>query len=311
MKKIETTAIVGMGALGLLYGTYIMDKKGSQSVCYAMDTERVKKYKDQIFYKNKKPYKLHIYDFKDMKPVDLLIVAVKYTGLESAIEGMAGCVGENTVILSVLNGISSEDMLAKRYGREHLIDTVAQGMDAVKFGNELTFTQMGELRIGVKEACERKNLEAVQAYFNEIGMPYQTDEDIIQRMWGKFMLNVGVNQSCMVYQTNYGGCMAAGEANRTMIAAMREVIAIGLAEGVQIGEKDLNEYVALIGTLSKEGMPSMRQDGVAKRPSELEIFAGTVLKLAKKHGILVPANQYLYDKVKAIEAEYSSTPIEN
>lgn len=304
MKKIETTAIVGMGALGLLYGTFIMDKKGSQGVCFVMNEERVEKYRNQVFYKNKEPYKFHVCDYQDMKPVDLLIVSVKYTGLEAAIEEMAGCIGEDTIIMSVLNGISSEDMLAKRYGREHLIDTVAQGMDAVKFGNELTFTRMGELRIGVKDACEQENLEAVRSYFDEIGMPYQVDEDIVHRMWGKFMLNVGVNQACMVYETDYGGCMAAGEANRTMIAAMREVISIGHAEGVQISETDLNEYVALLGTLSPEGMPSMRQDGVAKRFSEVEIFSGTVLKLAKKHGILVPANQYLYDRVKAMESKY-------
>lgn len=302
MKKIETTAIVGMGALGLLYGTYILDKKFP--VCYVMDEKRVRKYENQVFYKNKEPYTFSICSYKNMEPVDLLIVAVKYTSLQAAIEEMAGCIGKDTIIMSVLNGISSEDIIAKQYGRAHLIDAVAQGMDAVKFGNELTFSKIGELRIGAKEACERKNLESVKAYFDEIGMPYQADENIVHRMWGKFMLNVGVNQTCMVYQTNYGGCTTKGEANRTMIAAMREVIAIGQAEGVPIKEKDLNEYVALLGTLSREGMPSMRQDGIAKRPSEVEIFAGTVLKLAEKHGILVPANQFLYDSVKAIEANY-------
>lgn len=304
MKKIETTAIVGMGALGLLYGTYIVDKKGPQGVCYVMDEKRMRKYENQTFYKNKKPYTFSICSYKDMEPVDLLLVAVKYTSLKTALEEMAGCIGKDTIIMSVLNGISSEDIIAKQYGREHLIDAVAQGMDAVKFGNELTFSKMGELRIGAKEACEQENLEAVRAYFDEIDMPYHADEDIIHRMWGKFMLNVGVNQTCMVYQTNYGGCMAKGEANRTMIAAMREVIAIGQAEGVPIKEKDLNEYVALLDTLSCEGMPSMRQDGIAKRPSEVEIFAGTVLTLAEKHDILVPANQFLYDSVKAIEVDY-------
>lgn len=304
MKKVETTAIIGMGALGLLYGTYIIDKKGADGVSYVMNTERAEKYRNQVFYKNQEPYKFHICDSKDMKPVDLLIVAVKYNGLEAAIEEMAGCIGEGTIIMSVLNGISSEDMIAERYGREHLIDTVAQGMDAMKFGNELTFTKMGELRIGAKEACERENLEAVKAYFDEIGMPYTEDEDIVHRMWGKFMLNVGVNQACMMYETNYHGCLTAGEPNRTMIAAMREVIALGQAEGVMVGEKDLNEYIALIQTLSPDGMPSMRQDGAARRRSEVEMFAGTVLKLAKKHGIPVPANQYLYDRIKEMEAGY-------
>ena len=304
MKKIETTAIIGMGALGLLYGTYIIDKKGADGVSYIMNTERAVKYRNQVFYKNEEPYIFRICDSKDIKPVDLLIVAVKFNGLEAAIEEMTGCIGEGTIIVSVLNGISSEDMIAKRYGREHLIDTVAQGMDAMKFGDELNFTKMGELRIGAKEECQRENLEAVKVYFDEIAMPYTEDEDIVHRMWGKFMLNVGVNQACMMYETNYHGCLMPGEPNRTMIAAMREVIALGQAEGVRLGEKDLNEYITLLQTLSPEGMPSMRQDGVARRRSEVEMFAGTVLQLAKKHEILAPANQYLYDRIKEMEAGY-------
>ena len=52
------------------------------------------------------------------------------------------------------------------------------------------------------------------------------EEDILHRLWGKFMLNVGVNQTCMAYETNYGALLREGsEANETMLAAMREVIA--------------------------------------------------------------------------------------
>lgn len=305
MKRIETVAIVGMGALGLLYGTYILDRKGPSGVCYVMDEERVRKYRGKPFYKNGAAYQLPVCGCREAKPVDLVIVAVKYTGLEAAIEEISGCVGEQTIILSVLNGITSEDMIAKRYGREHLIDTVAQGMDAMKFGDQLTYTRMGELRIGVREECQRENLEAVKAYFDEIAMPYTIDEDIIHRMWGKFMLNVGINQTCMVYETNYRGCLEPGEANRTMIAAMREVIAVGQEEGIRLGEQDLNEYVAILRTLAPDGMPSMRQDGVARRYSEVEMFAGTVISLAQKHQIYVPANQFLYDRVREMESSYA------
>ena len=304
MKQIKTVAIVGMGALGLLYGTHILDQKGQSGVFYVMDSERVKKYQGKTFSRNGVPYQLPICDSKEAKPVDLVIVAVKYTGLASAIEAISGCVGEQTIIMSVLNGITSEDIIAERYGRNHLIETVAQGMDAMKFGQSLTFTRMGELRIGAKDPCERENLEAVKAYFDEISLPYTVDEDIVWRMWGKFMLNVGINQTCMVYETNYKGCLDPGEANRTMIAAMREVIAISQAEGIHLGEQDLNDYVDLLKTLSPEGMPSMRQDGVARRPSEVEMFAGAVIELARKHKIYVPANQFIYDRVKEMEAAY-------
>lgn len=300
--KIETVAIVGMGALGMLYGTHIMDKQGQ--VTFVMDEQRAKKYVGRTFYKNGAAYQMPIVACQDAQPADLVLVAVKYTGLQAALDVMKNCVGERTIIMSALNGISSEKIIAERYGKEHLIDTVAQGMDAMKFGDELNFTKMGELRIGAEAEYQQANLKAVKEYFNRIEMPYTEDVDIIQRMWGKFMLNVGINQCCMAYETNYGGCLAEGEPNRTMIAAMREVIALAHCEGVEIGEKDLNDYVDLLKTLSPENMPSMRQDGVAHRPSEVEMFAGTVIELAEKHGILVPANRFLYKKVKQMEALY-------
>lgn len=302
--SIQTTAIIGTGALGLLYGTHILDHKNQDFVTYVMDTTRFERNKNKIFYKNSKPYHLPICDSREAVPADLVIVAVKYHGLSSALETMEKCIDDHTIILSVMNGISSEAIIAQRYGKKHLIYTVAQGMDAMKFGDELTFTKMGELRIGAKEGYQHESLDKVRAYFDEIQMPYSIDEDIIRRMWGKFMLNVGVNQTCMVYETNYGGCLRPGEPNRTMIAAMREVIALAQAVGVEIGEKELNEYVDILGTLSMDSMPSMRQDGVARRHSEVEMFAGTVIKMAKTNGILVPANQFLYDRVKEMESSY-------
>ena len=159
---------------------------------------------------------------------------------------MKNCVGENTVILSVMNGISSEKIIGERYGHGRLIDTVAQGMDAMKFGSKLTYTKMGELRIGAEDASQKENLEQVAAYFDEIKMPYTVEEDILRRLWGKFMLNVGVNQTCMAFETNYGGALEEGSrAHETMLAAMREVIALAGAEGIRLTEEDLEEYPQL------------------------------------------------------------------
>ena len=55
-------------------------------------------------------------------------------------------------------------------------------------------------------------------------------------------------------------------------------------------------------------MPSMRQDALSRRCSEVELFAGTVLRLAKKHGILVPANEFLYERIQEIEKDYQPEP---
>jgi len=48
----------------------------------------------------------------------------------------------------------------------------------------------------------------------------------------------------------------------------------------------------------------MRQDLEAKRKSEVELFAGTILKLGKKHNLSFPTNQFLYDKIKEMESRF-------
>lgn len=303
---IQKTAIIGMGALGLLYADIIASAKGPAGVSFVMDRERLEKYRGMVFDCNGQKKTFPMECCEDASPADLVIVAVKYNGLAAALDTMKNCVGKDTVILSVMNGISSEKIIGERYGHGRLIDTVAQGMDAMKFGSRLTYTKRGELRIGAEDESQEANLRLVAAYFDEIGMPYTVEKDILHRLWGKFMLNVGVNQTCMAYETNYGGALAEGSgANRTMLDAMREVIALANAEGIRLSEQDLDEYVDILKTLSPEGMPSMRQDAVSKRPTEVEMFAGTVIPMAGAHGIPVPANVFLYETIRKMEQAYT------
>ena len=80
-----------------------------------------------------------------------LIFAVKFMGMESALETVKPFVGEHTLFLSVLNGISSEEMIEKAYGADHVLYACVQGMDAGKDGNEVTYKNMGYITIGNKD----------------------------------------------------------------------------------------------------------------------------------------------------------------
>ncbi len=307
MKEIQSAAIVGMGALGMLYAGLITTASGPSSVTFVAEPDRVEKYKKMDFTINGIPKNFTIRNSHACTPADLVIVAVKYTALPAALDTMANCIGPDTTIISVLNGITSEELIGERFGMEKVIYCIAQGMDAVKFGGDLTYTKPGELRIGIRkpeDPVHRERLDALIRYLGRSGVPYTVEDDIIYRLWGKFMLNVGINQTCMAFETNYGGALAPGKAYDTLVGAMREVIALAHAEGISLSEEDLDSYIDLCRTLSPEGMPSMRQDGIAKRPSEVEMFSGTVRALAVRHDIPVPINDWLYGRIKEIERAY-------
>ena len=303
--NIERIAIVGMGALGVLYGDFLTERLGRDRVGFVVDAERRARYERMEITANGRRCDFRLIDANESgHPADLVIFAVKATALEQAMEDAAGQIGPDTVILSVLNGITSEQLLEARFGGKNVVYCVAQGMDAVKQGGALTYTVMGQLCVGVPSEEKLPALDAVCALFDRIGLPYSRESDILHRLWSKFMLNVGVNQVVMVCEGAYGTIQVPGKPREMMIAAMREVLELSRYEGVRITEDDLHFYVDLMNTMSPQGMPSMRQDGLAHRRSEVELFSGTVCRLAKKHGLPVPVNEWLYAKVKEMEAAY-------
>lgn len=299
--------IVGMGALGILYGDRITETLGKEAVTFLADEKRIERYQKEGVYCNGKQC-----DFQmshKAEPSDLLIFAVKGTALREAMELAKDAVTEDTVILSVLNGISSEEMLAEYYDRGHIIHCIAQGMDAVKLGNKLTYSHEGELRIGTPDKEEIPYLKKAAEILSAAEVPFVVEEDILHRLWGKWMLNVGVNQVVMVEEGTYETIQKEGPARDRMVAAMEEVRKLSELAGTGVTSIDLISYVALVDTLNPDGMPSMRQDGLARRSSEVDFFAGAVVEKAKQYGLEVPVNQSLYEQIKKIEAPYAKQPL--
>lgn len=303
--EIENVAIVGLGALGILYAKHFTDRLGKEKVRVVVNKERKQRYEERGIFSNGESCDFQYVDESLAgEPADLVLMTVKGTTLMDGIVTARHQVGADTVVLSALNGISSEDVLGEAFGKEKIIPCVAQGMDAVREGNQLRYNQMGELRIGIDDPAKQERLAAVAAFFEKNGFPFTVEEDIKHRMWAKFMLNVGVNQVIMASEGTYATVQQDGPERDRMIAAMREVLPIAIAEGVHLTEADVEASLAMLATLGPENMPSMRQDGLAKRPSEVELFAGTVLKKAGQHGLEAPTNAALYQQVKEMEAAY-------
>ena len=305
MKHPENVTLIGMGALGTLFASILQESLPPESVTFLMDTERYEKYHGWPVLVNGTPTYFNMVTPDRAKPADLVIVSTKATGLPAALDTLETSVGPDTIIISAINGVTSEEILSRRFGREKVIHAVAQGMDAAFFSGKLTYRIRGCFCIGITDPSMQEKLDALSAFFDRTNFPYKVEQDILHRIWSKFMLNVGINQTCMVCETGYGGATKPGSFElMLMVSAMREAKLVAQAEGISLTEEDLTGYVELMRSLTPDSMPSMAQDRIRKKPSEVEIFSGTVRTIAAKHGIIVPVNDYLYNKVKEIEAAY-------
>lgn len=181
-------------------------------------------------------------------------------------------------------------------------------MDAAHYGSSLTFSKAGALYIGRFDKTSEDALDDVVDILTQAGIAHVVEADIRYRVWAKFMLNVGINQTCCAFGASYGDVYEdeTSELWRTFISAMREVVALAQAEGVALTEKDLSAYAALERTLDPASTPSMGQDRINRHRTEVDEFSGEVMRRVEKHGILVPVNAFLNKRIREIETSYLS-----
>ena len=303
MKGIESVVIIGMGALGVMYGDFFLEK--GVEVSFLVDRKRVERYSSQVTRANGRERRFRLLSADEkQESADLVIFAVKGTDLDEAVMEARSVVGPGTVLLSVMNGIISEEVIGKAFSVSQVVPCIVQGMDAVKIGTDLEYSHFGRIYIGAERSEQREALDRLVDFLERTGLTYIVEKDIIHRIWTKWMLNVGVNQTVMLFEGNYGSVQKPGEARDMMGALMREVLSLARASNVALTDSDYEDMFALVDTLDPEKMPSMRQDGLMRRPSEVELFAGTVVLKAETLGLDVPYNRMVLDRVRKLEESY-------
>jgi 2-dehydropantoate 2-reductase len=302
MPPIETISIMGAGAMGAFYASKFSDMD-ENCISLMASGERYERLKKDGIVVNNKQYLLPVIKPDDrVPPADLVIVAVKNHHLQDAIQDMENRIGEKTVIISVMNGIDSEEQIGAVYGMDKVLYAVAVGIDALREGNAMTYTTQGKLFFGeARNTVLSERVKRIQSLFDRAGIVYETPDDMIRILWWKFMINVGINQTSAVMRAPYGVFQISKEAREVMDSAMREVIAIAEAAKIRISDDDIENWYSFLSQLSPDGKTSMLQDVEAKRKTEVEMFSGKMVELGKSYGIPTPVNQTLYRIIKVVE----------
>jgi 2-dehydropantoate 2-reductase len=235
----------------------------------------------------------------------LIIVALKNHQLKEAVYDLEKLVGDSTTIISVMNGLDSEEYIGSVYGMDKVLYAVSVGIDALREGNKLTYTNPGKHYFGEADNTQpSEKVVRVQEAFDRASIPRETPRDMIRIMWWKFMINVGMNQASAVMRANYGVFQSSKEAQALMEALMQEVITLARALDINLVEKDIADWYSVLKTLGPQGKTSMLQDIEAGRKTEIEIFGEKVVELGRTKGITTPVNQTVSSIIKVLE-EYA------
>ena len=288
MRKI---LICGLGAVGL---TYAVKFKNGSELKILVDEERYKRYmlNKPVFNGVMQKFDYILPSDKSFQP-DLIVIATKSQGLESAIENIKNFVHKDVIIISLLNGISSEERIQETHSGAKVLKSYFIGHSAVRNGNSVTQDGVGE--IVVEKSSKLKEI------FDEFKINYKMPDDIIYSMWLKYTMNLFSNQVSAILNMSFGEL----KRNNAFIDFAKKIIAevrlIAEKKGVKNLENLEKDALGFLQKMCDEGKTSMLQDVLAGRKTEVEIFAGEIIRLGKLYEIPTPCNQVLYDLIKIVE----------
>lgn len=297
--KIQSVAVLGAGAVGS-YVIWGLSERKDIKLGVIAEGERAGRLKKGCRI-NDVTYHPDVWTPQEAHGVDLLIVCLKYGALPGALESIRAIVGENTIVMSLMNGVDSEDIIAEAIGASHMIYSVIKVAshkedDGYYFVPETTIGIIfGELQA----PYDSERVQAIEALLADTGIHYRSTEFAQEEMWSKFRLNVCNNLPQAILGAGVG-CYTDSEHMKAISDGLRnELETIAAAKGIDMSK---------IEASSKHGSPvrasakfSTLQDIEAGRHTEIDMFSGALMRMGRELGIPTPYNEYTYHMIKALE----------
>jgi 2-dehydropantoate 2-reductase len=235
----------------------------------------------------------------EMGPVDLVLFCVKAYDNAAAVERIRPLIGPETVVLSVQNGVDNAEKIAKVIGAEHVVGCVAYISSTIESPGVIAQTAgPGRIIIGEMEGGASERTESIQKTLQNAGITAEVHPNIKAALWQKFVTICGANGITSLTRLPMGEILGCEETRNLLKGTMEEVEAVARAEGANLPQGCVDQFMAFFASLAPSMRGSMYYDLAADRPLELDVLNGAVVRLAKEHGIPTPINFVIYAALK-------------
>ncbi|GAA0847609.1 2-dehydropantoate 2-reductase [Marinobacter szutsaonensis] len=226
---------------------------------------------------------------------DLVAVALKSTATGPVMEELGDWLRAGSVpVLSLQNGVDNEPLIADVVGEKRVL-----GGLAVRIGGHIVepgkvFAEgVAQVVMGAWPQADDQNdarlplLDRLENAFNEAGIPTTVTDNIRYELWRKLVINNGVNPLSALTGLDTRSLTHHPEFGKIVYGMMAETVEASKADGVNLGQKDLDEMFDLISNFNAI-KTSMLVDKEKGRPLELDSIAGAVLRRCERLGIPAP-----------------------
>ena len=301
------TVMIGPGAMGSLFGG-LLSRAGEELWLVGYRKEQVEticsvgltlkeKGKSQIIPMKATP------DVTSVGKADLVIFFVKTYDTERAVSDSLVLEKEDTVFLTLQNGLGNEEAICKKIDRKKvMLGVTGHGATLLRPGH-VRHAGWGKTFVGELDHRITDRATRIAQMFCKAGIETEASPNIHDQVWGKLVVNAGINALTALTGFKNGQLLDYPETARLMERLVFEAAQVARRKGVHI-EEDPIEKVRKAAEATRENRSSMGQDFDHRRRTEIDAINGAVVREAQALGIPVPFNQAVTDLVKAIEKSF-------
>jgi len=224
--------------------------------------------------------------------VDVVLFATKLYDTESAGELCKSLIGADTAVISLLNGVDSEERLSRILDREHVVGGVARiSADIAEPGVIAHHSTFASLEFGELDGSLSIRLQKFLSTAEESHIKAQLCDDIGAAIWQKFIMLASFSAITALTRLPAGPIRDNPQTWKLMEAAAHETGAVARARGVQLGENAVDDIVRVMHGLPDAMKSSMLMDLERGKRLELEWLSGAVCRLGREAGVDTPVHR--------------------
>jgi 2-dehydropantoate 2-reductase len=297
-------AIIGSGAIGSYYGGKLASAGSDVHFLMRGDLSEARRHGLRIRGPGEDIHisKINCYSStKEIGPCDLVLIAVKATSNMEIADVVPPLLHEQTMLLTLQNGLGNEEFLAKHFGAQRVLGGLCFICLIRSLRTEVQRYDYGHIVIGEHGRASQPRTHAVAAEFKSAGVTCRVTEELALEHWRKLVWNIPFNGlSILAGGADTAAILADKNLRRATIALMEETIAAANQCGYALTPDVLEEQIKRTETMG-EYKPSSLLDWEAGRPLEIEAIWGEPLRRASAAGTQMPRLEIVYALLRVVD----------
>jgi len=238
---------------------------------------------------------------EDLPSADLVIIFVKSSMTEAAAQSALRIMGPTARVLTLQNGLGNAEIIAGVVGPERVLaGTTAQGATLLGPGR-IRHGGKGDTHIGRLSGAADEFCCEVAQIFSRAGIPTLADDEVQSLIWGKLVINVGINALTALLKFRNGQLADFAETKELVKMAVEEAVQVAAAAGIALPYEDAVNKVLAVAEATRENISSMLQDIRNHRMTEIDAINGALVREGERLGVSTTVNRTLTLLIRTLE----------